>query len=154
MTLDFKDPGDIIYLIGQSRADLNSSEYLHKIRKVEFSPAPYFDLQEEVRLHQVIGSLIDKKCIQSAHDVSEGGLLITLLESCFPRNLGLQVSSGQPDIRKDAYWFGESQSRVVVSVQPQHVKTFEAALSGFPCEQLGTVTSGALIIEEIGRAHV
>src|SRR6187455_803093 len=58
MTMDFKETGDIIYLIGESRNDINSSEYLHKIVGEEFSPAPYFDLDEEFRVQQAVASLI------------------------------------------------------------------------------------------------
>jgi phosphoribosylformylglycinamidine synthase II len=80
MTLDFKTPGDVIYLIGESKNDINSSEYLHKICGVEFSPAPYFDLEKEFNLHTTISDLIKNKLILSAHDVSEGGLFVTLAE--------------------------------------------------------------------------
>ncbi len=83
MTLNFKTAGDIIYLIGTNRNDINSSEYLHKVHGVEFSPAPYFDIDEEFKLQQTIKILIAKKTIQSAHDVSEGGLFITMVESSF-----------------------------------------------------------------------
>ena len=56
MTLDFKEEGDIIFLVGKSNNDINSSEYLHKIHGVEFSPAPHFDLEEEFALQQKLAS--------------------------------------------------------------------------------------------------
>jgi phosphoribosylformylglycinamidine (FGAM) synthase-like enzyme len=118
MTLDFKQEGDLIFLIGQSRNDLGSSEYLYSYRKVKGSPAPYFDLDEEYRVHQAVKTLIIEKLIQSAHDVSDGGLLVTLAESAMPRGLGFNIN---PDrgIRLDAFLFGESQGRVVVSVKAE-----------------------------------
>ncbi len=116
MTMNFKNEGDAIYLIGESRNDINSSEYLHKIIGEEFSPCPHFDLDEEFNLQQAISSLIKEKLIASAHDVSEGGLFVTLLESAFTNNLGFSASQNDAQIRSDAYWFGEAQSRVVVSV--------------------------------------
>ena len=79
MTLDFKEEGDVIYLLGKSTNDINSSEYLIKFADVEFSPAPYFDLDEEFALQQKVAELIKNKIIESAHDVSEGGLFVTLL---------------------------------------------------------------------------
>ena len=176
MTLDFKEEGDVIFLMGTSRSDINSSEYLHKICAVEYSPAPYFDLEEEYSLQKTLAALIGKGLIRSAHDVSEGGLLTALLESGFHRGLGFQVRSGAPAVRRDAYWLGESQSRVVVTVSASSRKDFLAALGGFPCEELGSVTSGKVEVEgsdwgiiaawkerydgaiggllEIGRAHV
>ena len=60
MTLDFKEEGDIIYLLGKITDDINCSEYLHKICGVEFSPAPHFDLDEEYRLQKKLLELISK----------------------------------------------------------------------------------------------
>ena len=127
MTLDFKNEGDLIYLIGASQNDISSSEYLHKILGVEFSPCPYFDLQEEFELQQTTAVLIKNKLVQSAHDVSEGGLWVTIMESCFNRALGCNVTM-QDGFRKDAFWFGEAQSRVVVSVSPALEKEFKTAM--------------------------
>ncbi|MBC7889366.1 MAG: phosphoribosylformylglycinamidine synthase subunit PurL [Ferruginibacter sp.] len=148
MTMDFKKPGDHIYLVGQSRNDINSSEYLHKIHGIEFSPAPHFDLEEEFALHRVIETLVKNKWIASAHDVSEGGLFVTLTESGFNRNLGYAITSNNA-IRKDALLFGEAQSRVIVSVDKEGIAAFEAALKDlkFPFEMLGKVTEGVISID-------
>ena len=147
MTLDLKEEGDIIFLLGSGNDDINSSEYLHKIKKVEFSPAPHFDIEEEVRLQQKVAELIQKKLVRSAHDVSEGGLFVTLAESAFPRGLGFDVVASDADIRKDAYWFGESQSRVVVSVAPAAVEAFKKVLGNFPATELGFVTGGSFEVD-------
>ena len=147
MTLDFKNEGDIIYLLGKSQNDIGCSEYLHKICNVQFSPAPYFNLDEEFRLHETVSSLITKKMIQSAHDISEGGLFVTLAESGFNRSLGFEVSQNSSSIRKDAFWFGEAQGRVVVTVKPDIIEEFETSLN-IPFEKLGTVTSGEIIINK------
>ncbi len=82
-----------------------------------------------------------------AHDVSEGGLFVTLAESAFPRGLGFDVKALDPGIRKDAYWFGESQSRVVVSVSSSQAEAFKAVLGDFPVEELGAVTAGNVRID-------
>jgi phosphoribosylformylglycinamidine synthase len=147
MTLDFKEEGDLIFLLGIPGNDIGSSEYLHKIRGVEFSPAPYFDLEEEVRLQHKLAALIDHRLVRSAHDVSEGGLWVTLEESAFPRGLGFDVVASDASIRKDAYWFGEAQSRVVVSVKPSQLKAFREALGNFPAAELGVVTAGSFEID-------
>ena len=147
MTLDFKNAGDTIYLIGESKNDINSSEYLHKIAGVEFSPAPYFDLEEEYRLHQTISGLIKNKLIASAHDVSEGGLFVTLAESGFNKDLGFKVDQNETGIRKDAYWFGEAQGRVVVSVSKEKINEFEKFIQNKPFEKLGVVTGGDVEID-------
>lgn len=143
MTLDFKAEGDVILLIGKQQNDIGSSEYLHKLKQVEYSPAPYFNLEEELAVQQLVATLIKDKQVQSAHDISEGGLAITLLESGFNRNLGFRVSA-QSDLRKDAFWFGEAQGRVVVSctaAQADRVMQL-AKEAGIAISNLGTVTAG------------
>jgi phosphoribosylformylglycinamidine synthase len=149
MTLNFKNEGDSIYLIGQSRNDINSSEYLHKIVGEEYSPCPHFELEEEFLLQQALISLIKNKLVASAHDVSEGGLIITLLESAFPDELGFEVAANDATIRKDAYWFGESQSRVVVSVSASNETAFTTALqkAAIPFTLLGKVTAQSIQVD-------
>ncbi|MBV8253880.1 MAG: phosphoribosylformylglycinamidine synthase subunit PurL [Chitinophaga sp.] len=129
LTLDFKNEGDLVYILGRSRNDISSSEYLHKIVGVEFSPAPHFNLEEEYRLQHAVAKLNKAGILQSAHDVSEGGLFVTLFESAMPNGLGFEVKTNN-HFRKDAYLFGESQSRVVVSVRPQDKEKFESILHG------------------------
>ena len=147
MTLDFKKEGDVILLIGKSGNDFNSSQYLSKICGVEFSPAPAFELQEEFDLQQKVTELIKSGLIESAHDVSEGGLFVTLLESGFHRNLGFDVVAADYNIRKDAQWFGEKQSRVVVSVQADKLNDVIKILGNHPFEELGVVTSGSVEVD-------
>src|SRR5258705_6590068 len=145
MTLDFKNEGDIIYVLGRSTDDINCSEYLHKIHGIEFSPAPHFDLEEEYVLKRKLGDLISKKLVRSAHDISEGGLFVTLCESAFNRELGFSViTSGS---RKDAWLYGEGQSRVAVSVALDKAEAFENAVGDIPFEKAGVVTTGEIVID-------
>ncbi|MBX6381108.1 MAG: phosphoribosylformylglycinamidine synthase subunit PurL [Thermoflavifilum aggregans] len=138
MTLHFKQPGDRIYLLGQSRNDVGCSAYVYALKKIRYSNCPFFDLQEELQLQQLLQQLIQARLIRSAHDVSEGGLWIALLESAMAARLGMQVQS-DPAFRKDAFWFGESQSRVVVSVSADKEKNFLQAIQHFPHRLLGEV---------------
>jgi phosphoribosylformylglycinamidine synthase len=127
MTLDFKNEGDLIYLVGESVQDIASSEFLYSYRKVKASPAPHFDLPTEQNVQKGIATLIENKLIQSAHDLSDGGLMVALIESAFPKKLGFEVNSDST-FRKDAFWFGEAQSRVLVSVKPEKKADFETSL--------------------------
>ncbi len=154
MTLDFKAAGDVIFLVGKSNNDIHSSEYLHKLCKVEYSPAPHFDLNEEFLLQKKVLELINNKVIESAHDISEGGLFIALMESCFNRNLGVDVVAVDYRFRKDAYWFGESQSRVVISVKAVKAETFKNYMIGHPYEELGNVTAGSVEIDGMNWGHI
>jgi phosphoribosylformylglycinamidine synthase subunit PurL len=149
MTLDFKKPGDHIVLLGESINDICGSEYLRNIVGIPASPAPWFELEEEVILHESLSSLIEKNTISSAHDISEGGLFVSMLESCFNRGLGFEVEVKEDEIRKDAFWFGESQSRVVVSVSEDQYGSFLRAIDQCKVSWsvLGTVTAGNIIID-------
>ena len=147
MTLDFKKDGDVIVLLGESRNDISSSEYLHKIHDVEFSPAPHFDLEEEFQLQQTVASLIAGKLITSAHDISEGGLFVTLCESGFKRGLGFNIAL-DADIRPDSYLFGEAQSRVVVSLPTDGIDALKESLdkTAVPYAIIGHVTDGDVLV--------
>ncbi|MGN6164904.1 MAG: phosphoribosylformylglycinamidine synthase subunit PurL [Flavisolibacter sp.] len=146
MTLNFKSEGDSIYIIGALKNDINSSEYLHKIKGVEFSPAPYFELEEEYHLQQKIAELIASGVIESAHDISEGGLFVTLCESGFTNDLGFTARTNN-DFRKDAFLFGEAQSRVIVSVAPTKFELFESIIKDFPHQEIGIVSTGKIEID-------
>lgn len=148
MTLDFKSKGDLIYLIGESKNDISSSEYLYSYHKIHYSPAPFFDLETEFDVQKSINHLIKNRLILSAHDISDGGLFITLIESCIPNSLGFDITSNT-EIRKDAFLFGEAQSRVVVSVKPSDQEAFIEAMLDCNVEfsLIGEVTKGELLID-------
>ena len=118
MTLNFKNDGDYIYLIGQSQNDISSSEYLYSYHNFKNSSTPYFDLSEEFKIQNAVKTLIHSKLIQSAHDISEGGLFINLVESAILNNFGFEIFTDK-NIRKDAFLFGEAQGRIVISVKKE-----------------------------------
>lgn len=127
LTLDFKEAGDVLYIIGKSRNDLGSSEYLRQVHGVAYSPCPHFDLEEAYQMVQTIRQANAYQLLASAHDVSDGGLFTALLESAMPRGLGFSVTS-EAGIRPDAWLFSEARSRVLVSVRPDEQARFEAFL--------------------------
>ena len=145
MSLNFKQAGDLIYMLGTQRNDIASSEYLSLVHDVTLSPAPHFDLEEADVLHRCILKLIQDNLVRSAHDVSEGGLFVTLLESAMTDDLGFDIHLAA-DIRKDACLFGEAQNRVVVSVSPVLQADFEAKVS-MPHTLVGQVTNGAIRVD-------
>jgi phosphoribosylformylglycinamidine synthase len=148
-TLDFKSAGDAIFLIGESVNDIASSEYLYSWHGVKNSPAPAFNLDTEFSVQQIVKKLIREKLVQSAHDVSDGGLFIALLESAMPRGFGFSIETDF-DCRADAFLFGEAQSRIVVSVAAEQLDTFTEMLlnSGVEFSNLGVVTDGKISIDE------
>ena len=150
MTTGFKRSGDKIYVIGEMLEDISSSEYLVKVHGVENSPAPHFDIQNEVNVQRAIKNLIEEQVIQSAHDVSEGGLFITLLESAISGKRGFELDTN-PDLRLDAFLFGESQSRVVVSVKPEKEDEFLNILSEHDVDfsNVGVVTTATIYVDKV-----
>jgi phosphoribosylformylglycinamidine synthase subunit PurL len=159
MTLNFREEGDVIFLIGKTQNDISSSEYLQRYHGVKHSPAPYFELEEEVAIQNLVAKLIQEDLIDSAHDISEGGVFVTLMESAMPLNLGFDVKISQNTegpLRQDAALFGESQSRVVVSVHPSQLVDFELFIknSELKYTKLGTVTTGAISIDDIAYGNI
>jgi len=148
MTLDFKAADDLIFLLGKSVNDIGSSQYLVSYHKQKASSVPYFNLEEEFACQELVKKLILNKLVQSVHDVADGGLFVCLTESAMYRNLGFKIST-LPEIRKDAFLFGESQGRIVVSVKPSHLSEFQALTTRglVPVNQLGSVTDGKLLID-------
>jgi len=154
-TLDFKNEGDTIYLIGESKNDISSSEYLYSYHKVKNSPAPFFDLDTEYNVQKAVSTLIRNNTIQSAHDLSDGGLFMSLLESAMVNNLGFEISSDSK-VRKDAFLFGEAQSRVIVSAYADNAIAVEAELKkqNVPFTKLGVVKGKDVVIDGINYGSV
>ena len=148
MTLDFKYKGDLIFVVGSCKNDINSSEYLSNILGIKESPAPYFNLEEEFDTHQIIKSLIQKGLINAAHDVSDGGLFTSLIEMAIPNVLGFDIETDS-EIREDAFLFGESQGRIVVAVGEDSEDEFieYMATSGIDFTLLGHVTKGKIQVD-------
>ena len=149
MTLGFKNEGDSIYLIGSSKDDISSSEYLYSYHKIKNTPPPAFNLNEEFEVQNAVKIIIKEGLIQSAHDCSDGGLFITLLESAMINNLGFNISSIE-EIRKDSFLFGEAQSRVIVSVKKSDEDKFIDVMmaTNAEFEYLGDVQGKDMIIDE------
>lgn len=149
MTSDFKDKGDLIFIIGNSHDDISSSEYLYSYHGVKKSPAPYFNLEEEFAMQQAVKNLIQEGLINAAHDVSDGGLFVTLVEMSIPRGLGFDIVTDS-EVREDAFLFGEGQGRVVVSVNEDQEDEFLEFMmqSGVSFTLLGHVTKGKLMVDE------
>jgi len=141
----FKQVGDSILLLGQTNEDLGGTEYLKVIHAREQGLIPWLDLVVEQRLHRCLLHLIQQGWVQSAHDCSEGGLLVALAECCITHPSspwGARMTIPSQQMRVDAVLFGESPSRAVISVKPEHLASVTEWVkqSGVPLTNLGTVT--------------
>lgn len=155
VTLSFKHKGDMIFLIGRSRNDINGSEYLSIVHDIDPMATPVYHEDEELELQSAIKDLVKTDLIRSVHDVSNGGLFLSLLESGIPLEFGFDITS-DAEVRKDAFLFGESQSRVVASVAPAKQDAFVDFLidKKVPFSILGHVTKGEIRVDDESYGYV
>ena len=149
MTLDFKKKGDLIFLVGDYTNDISSSEYLATYLGIKESPAPYFDLEKEFNMQKAVQGLIENKLINAAHDVSDGGLYVTLVEMSIPQDLGFDIVT-DAEVREDSFLFGEGQGRVVVTLTEEMEVQFIEFMLGLNVNitLLGHVTKGKMQVDE------
>jgi phosphoribosylformylglycinamidine synthase len=152
MTQWFKEAGDAIILLGETGEDLGGTEYLSVVHHREQGAPPSLNLETEKVLQTCVLKLIREGLVKSAHDCSDGGLAVALAESCVSapaQKLGAVVRLKANGLRRDALLFGESQSRVILSVGPaQRDQVLKLAGElGVPAEAIGTVGGDRLIVE-------
>lgn len=141
-TQDFQATNDQILLLGETYAELGGSELQALIEGNVSGRPPQLDLAREKSVQKLVLHLIRENVIQSAHDVSEGGIAVALAESCFGNGLGANVNIST-DLPPTTFLFSESQSRVLISVKSEAVEHVlrQAKKWGVPCQHIGEVTS-------------
>ncbi|ANA80982.1 phosphoribosylformylglycinamidine synthase subunit PurL [Paenibacillus glucanolyticus] len=152
-TQAFKAEGDVIYLLGDTLAELGGSEFQAVVHGVSEGRPPKLDLGTEKKLLDGVLKAIQSGLVQSAHDVSEGGLAAALAESCISGNVGATVE-WSTELRSDVALFSESQSRIVLSVSADHKNALEKLLqeAGVPFTALGFVGGSKLSININGAS--
>jgi phosphoribosylformylglycinamidine synthase len=154
----FKQAGDAIILLGKTREELGGSEYLRVVHHREQGMPPHLSLDDEQRLQRYLLSAIREGLVRSAHDCSDGGLAVALAEGCLSSPgapLGASVTLAADGMRRDALLFGESQSRVLLSVEPAHVdRVLQGAWdAGVPATRIGEVGGARVIIDVEADKH-
>ena len=155
VTQDFKSEGDIVVLLGENNADLSGSEYLYLTHKQK-KGNPSIDIEKEKAVQETALEAIQSGIIRAAHDCSEGGLAVTLAESCITNAkamLGIVIKIDNlksKSARKDEILFGEAPSRIVVSLKKKDLGALEkiAKKHLILCQELGTVGGDRLTIKE------
>ncbi|MCX6168855.1 MAG: phosphoribosylformylglycinamidine synthase subunit PurL [Ignavibacteriales bacterium] len=130
-TAQFKNDGDLVYLLGEDYEEVGGSEYLKVIHDLVTGEIPKIDLQTEKDLHKLIMHLIENGLVNSAHDISDGGIMCALAECCIidqEKPVGAHVHI-PVKTREDFSFFSESQSRVIITVNPDNQEKFEEAAS-------------------------
>jgi phosphoribosylformylglycinamidine synthase len=154
--IGFKKVDDLIYLIGESVNDINSSEYLYSYVGIKNSPAPHFSLDLEYDVQKAVSEIIKSDLVASANDCSDGGLFIAVLESAMASDLSFHINTNSA-IRKDAFLFGEAQSRVIISIDPSQKNALETTLKKLkvPFSEIGKVAQKEVKIDKVsyGNCH-
>lgn len=155
----FKNPGDRIILLGETKEDLGGTEYLKVVHYREQGSPPWLNLETEKALQDYLLHMIQHRWIQSAHDCSDGGLAVALAECCFSpqtgegKPLGARMNIDLDRQRVDALLFGETPSRVIISVAPDHAEQILAFAKEreVPAVDIGEVGGEDFILKVNGK---
>jgi phosphoribosylformylglycinamidine synthase len=158
----FKAEGDAIVLLGETGEDLGGTEYLRCIHNREQGMPPMLNLEREAVMQDLVLKAIVQGRVRSAHDCSEGGLAVALAECCLSApagSIGAEVVLDSRGLRRDSLLFGESPSRVVLSVKSGDLEVLKAlaAQAQVPLSVLGYVGGRNLSIslrDDRGRTTV
>jgi phosphoribosylformylglycinamidine synthase II len=161
VTMDAKRPGDLVYVLGVTRAELGASEYLAS-RGFVGNSVPRVRAEEFIGYYRLLEKAMRLGLVASCHDCSDGGLGVALAETAFAGGLGIEARLDRAimeDISRDDYLlFSESQGRFVITVAPENRSAFERTLEGAPLALVGQVIAepelrlwgmdGSLILRE------
>jgi phosphoribosylformylglycinamidine synthase subunit PurL len=161
VTRMFRSEGALVVLLGHDRGELGGSEYLALLHQTVAGPAPQLDLQQEKALQQVVVRAIREGVIESAHDCAEGGLAITLAECTFDTRFGVRAdlpatASVPAAFRVHATLFGESASRIVVSVRRDNLAALQALADAaqVPARVIGETGGERITLTVEGHAAI
>ncbi|MDQ3329159.1 MAG: AIR synthase-related protein, partial [Planctomycetota bacterium] len=141
VTMDLKRPGNPIFLIGETRDELGGSHFA-LVNGLAGGQVPTLDAGRSRRIFTALHSAIRQRLVRSCHDLSEGGLAVSLAEMAFAGGFGVEIdlaplaATGLPD---GSLLFSESNTRFAVEVTPENAKAFESAFTDLPCSRIGTV---------------
>ncbi|WP_139991585.1 phosphoribosylformylglycinamidine synthase subunit PurL [Paenibacillus paridis] len=154
-TQGFKAEGDVIILVGETKAELGGSELQYVLQGAAAGRPPEIDLATEKKVLDAVLGAIQGGLVASAHDLSEGGIAVAVAESCISGRLGAEVALTS-DLRADHLLFSESQSRILLSAKPENAAALQAKLSeqGVVHTQIGTVKGSSLTINVNGKAGI
>jgi phosphoribosylformylglycinamidine synthase len=154
LDFDFKDKGDMIFLIGGIK-DSFSNIYMQEIYNRPASVCSLSDINEELKTISVVKELIRRKIIKTVHNVSQHGLYVSLIEECIPGGYGFDITTVE-DFRNDVFLFGNEGGRFIVSLSPENEDIFIDIMldKKYPFTTLGHVTKEELRIDDISFGFI
>ncbi|MGI8469814.1 MAG: phosphoribosylformylglycinamidine synthase subunit PurL [Pyrinomonadaceae bacterium] len=160
----FKTEGDLIALLGETKDDLAASEYAQTVldlttdELIENGILPEIDLNLEKKVQQTCLKLADEFLLKSAHDCSDGGLAITIAESCFSSlnraSIGAEIELNNKNLLTESLFFGETPSRIVISFAAENLKKVKEIAANCPFEIIGKVSGESLKIKIGGEEKI
>jgi phosphoribosylformylglycinamidine synthase len=147
-TIPFKAAGEIVLVIGETKGHLGQSIYLREILGLEEGLAPPLDLKVERKNGDFVRTLIEERRVTAVHDCSDGGLAVAVAEMAMASGIGATLNA-PAGVAGSAFWFGEDQSRYVVTVPASDADRIlsDARLAGVPALKLGTTGGNALKLD-------
>ncbi|HZK56706.1 MAG TPA: phosphoribosylformylglycinamidine synthase subunit PurL [Clostridia bacterium] len=152
ISLGFKQKGDIIILLGETKDELGASEYIAELHGLEKGKVSNINFALERRLHKFILDANEKGFLQSAHDVAEGGLAVALAECAMQNGLGIEIGL-DTELRSDTILFGETQSRFIITVKSENLDAVKGLMveNRIPNTILGSVKDENFEIDINGK---
>jgi len=156
MSPSFKKEGDIILYVGAPRIGLGGTEYLKVIHGLTTGDAPILDLDVELKVQETVLEAITSGLVTAAHDISDGGLAVTIAEMGIFGSLGAQIDLSVLSGSIHEIWFSEAQSGIILTCQPNQKEPLMKHLSqgGVDVAQIGTVQGDALNFEGVGSVSL
>jgi phosphoribosylformylglycinamidine synthase II len=152
VTPEFKNVGDIIYLLGDTNDELGGSEYAKMLGTLG-NKIPKVNLKKNLATYQVLEEAINQDLLASSTSVHSGGLALALAKSSVGGMLGVKINL-EGALGVDAKLFSESQGRILVSVNPRNSKKFEKLVSNISCHKLGLVTKDSRVVINNGTSKL
>ena len=156
MSPSFKKEGDVILYVGAPRIGLGGTEYLKVVHGLTTGDAPILDLDVELKVQETVLEAITSGLVTAAHDISDGGLAVSIAEMGIFGSLGAQIDLSVLSGSIHEIWFSEAQSGIVLTCKPDKKESLMKHLSqgGVDVAQIGTVQGDALIFEGVGSVSL
>jgi len=166
VTMDVKKPGDLVYVVGETRGELGASEYYsyigEKFRGERYigNNVPGVDAESAKEIYGRVGEVTEREIAHSIHTPTLGGLAVALAQSAFAGGYGMDVDLGMVPYdgekkRDDTVLFSQSNSRFIVTVPPERKGEFESLMAGTACSQIGVVTyDKRLKVKGLGGSYI
>jgi phosphoribosylformylglycinamidine synthase len=138
--MDLKAPGNLLYLVGETRDEFGGSHYSKLTGKSQQYP-PCVNLERAPKLFRALHAAIQEGLVRACHDISEGGLAVAVAEMAFAGEIGVDIArEPAAPAREDVFLFSESPTRWLVEVDPKHAAAIKNLFNELPLQQIGKTT--------------